>query len=496
MIRRKRSSVGSSADDSLDRLPDGSLVVPSHYARRYGRGRGSAKSGGDHRSETERDRGRIQYSPYLRRLAGVTQVVSPELTNTRLHSRASHSYKVAMIAREIAENLCRKEDAVTRAAIIEAGGLDITACEAAGLAHDLGHPPFGHAGEQELNAQLRLAGVIEGFEGNAQSLRIAVRLDSHKYDPGLDLTNVTLAAILKYPWVRPQESQPLDPNSLSKFGAYSSEVEFLLRARAAVYPKNRDKGWKGEQKARPLQTLEASIMDLADDIAYSLHDLEDFILEGFLDVREVIDVMEAFSFDANHPFAEGAVLIARRHPAEYDASAYAKALDEVINTLRSLDVPKSDFSREAMVRSRLAVIVGEFFDGIVVTPHRGTATVGLLEAQWHQMQVLKQITKLHLVSTGRMGQIQRAQKVTIARLFEGLAAWLSYADGPASVPERFAASLANAGAAFPRGATLTPEHYRAISDYICSMSDSEAFMRAQWVTGTEVPGMVNLSRVG
>lgn len=128
--------------EGLEYLADGSLVAPDRRMSRYERGVQSRPSEDkDLRTEAERDRGRIAYSPFLRRLAGVTQVTSPDLSSTRMHSRASHTHKVATIAREIAENIVRRAsvDSGVADVIRTAGGLDVTACEAAGLAHDLGH---------------------------------------------------------------------------------------------------------------------------------------------------------------------------------------------------------------------------------------------------------------------------------------------------------------------------------------------------------------------
>src|SRR5215469_4649135 len=119
--------------------------------------------------------------------------------------------------------------------------------EAACLAHDLGHPPFGHVAEEKLD---ELAGEeVGGFEGNAQSFRIVTRLSQHSTTHrGLDLTRATLAAILKYPWMRGENKEKLD-----KWGAYSSEKKDFDFA-IALCP------------APQTKTIEASLMDWADDI--------------------------------------------------------------------------------------------------------------------------------------------------------------------------------------------------------------------------------------
>lgn len=141
------------------------------------------------------------------------------------------------------------------------GGLDADVVETAALAHDLGHPPFGHLTEDELNALAEEADLQDGFEGNAQSFRVITKLEVRETRaemPGLDLTRASLNAILKYPWMRGKSKKHKE-----KWGAYESESREFAFARGGL--------GKG-----PAQSLEASVMDWADDIAYSVHDMEDF----------------------------------------------------------------------------------------------------------------------------------------------------------------------------------------------------------------------------
>lgn len=155
---------------------------------------------GDERSPFERDRDRILYATNFRRLGRVTQVAGPGERHLT-HNRLTHSLEVSQIGRGLATRL--RTDVASQEMIAAAGGLDAAVVEAAALAHDLGHPPFGHVAESELNALLTAAGVADGFEGNAQSFRIVTTLGVHYPDlPGLDLTRATLCAILKYPWMR------------------------------------------------------------------------------------------------------------------------------------------------------------------------------------------------------------------------------------------------------------------------------------------------------
>lgn len=189
-------------------LPDGSLCAPDLFEARYSRlsSVSSKPNASDMRTETEKDKDRVAYSGYLQRLSGVTQVVSPGVGRPFMHSRLTHTYKVALVSRGIAEDALRKasSDEKFEQLLVSLGGLDRAACEAAGLAHDLGHPPFGHVAEKLMDEWLLdVDGETDGFEGNAQSTRIVTYLDRRKVRlQGLDLTRVSLAAILKYPWPR------------------------------------------------------------------------------------------------------------------------------------------------------------------------------------------------------------------------------------------------------------------------------------------------------
>ncbi len=208
---------------------------------------------GDQREAFERDRDRILYCSAFRRLAGVAQVVRVGEEDV-FHTRLTHSLKVAQIGRRLAQLRIKKQRKLCGQL-----GVHPEVVEAACLAHDLGHPPFGHRGEDVLNDLLVLKnGDEDGYNGNAQALRIvtklAVRFDD--YD-GLNLTRATLAAILKYPWMRGGISEPR--SSWSVYSTEQAEFDFA-----------RD-GTIGEAK-----TAEAELMDWADDIAYSVHDLEDF----------------------------------------------------------------------------------------------------------------------------------------------------------------------------------------------------------------------------
>ena len=238
------------------------------------------------RTEFMRDRARVIHSAALRRLAAKTQVAVP-WENDFQRTRLSHSLECAQIGRELGESLGADPD------------LQDTAC----LSHDLGHPPFGHNGEEALAA---IAEDFGGFEGNAQSFRLLVRLEAKTVDSngksiGLNLTRASLDGATKYPWPRSENSR--------KFGVYDDDV--------AVF------NWMRKEAPAGKKCIEAQIMDWSDDCAYSVHDLEDAIFAGQVSVKtfekDFADLYTVMTRDYKSDATEQEALDAHKRLSELSA---------------------------------------------------------------------------------------------------------------------------------------------------------------------------------
>lgn len=232
-----------------------------------------------YRTEWRRDYARLVHSASFRRLQGKTQLFYG--TDSVYRNRLTHSIEVAQIAKILAIKI--NADCGTN--------IEPDIAEIAGLAHDLGHPPFGHNGERALDQCMRASG---GFEGNAQTLRIVARLEKRHRTAatedngllsdgtdgrlGMDLTYRVLAAMLKYDNLIPIER---DTDSDLVKGYYYTEQDLVESIRQAVV---------GRSKTTTFRTIECSIMDIADDIAYSTYDLEDAWKSGFLSPAELLSL--------------------------------------------------------------------------------------------------------------------------------------------------------------------------------------------------------------
>ncbi|MCI2418508.1 dNTP triphosphohydrolase [Saccharopolyspora sp. K220] len=508
-------------------------VQPSRTSRRSGRS-GPRKIPGDLAASPFRaDRDRVASSAFFARLGGVTQVVSASGSGLLLHNRLTHSLKVAQVARAIAERLMANPDDLAR--LHRLGGCDLDVVEAAGLGHDLGHPPFGHLGESVLDrlARQRFA-LPDGFEGNAQTYRVVTRIDVRGIDgDGLDLTAAVRAALLKYPWTRlsrPQPhprhlptpprgaSEPVDqPGSGSaKFSCYSTELDDMIDARAAC--RGRLDDWQ--------QTVEASIMDTADDIAYAIHDLEDFHRVGILqhtsvshELTEWLGHAVEFANRGDADLADdesrsgGSLERLRRrlHAKDgwiADDEAFVSAVKKVVANLvtKLLEVP---FDRSQQAEQAVAAFSGEWtqrlVEGIQVVEHPSTRSghVALAVEQWHEVQVLKFVHRRFVLQRPDLALHQRGQDRLLSKLVEALDNWLIDRSEAARLPHRLRDLFERARAEFSQLRSDDPEllvapgepdeidaehlermaRGRAVIDFVASLTDDQAAALLEALSG-------------
>jgi len=305
------------------------------------------------RTAFQRDRARVLHAAAFRRLAAKTQVVAPA-SDDFARNRLTHSLEVGQIGRELGRALGTDPDLVE------------TAC----LAHDLGHPPFGHNGEDALDLAASGCG---GFEGNAQTLRVLTRLEGKTLtadgrSAGLNLSRAALDATIKYPWPRGSDGR--------KFGLYASD--------GPVYR------WIRDGRPDGVRCLEAQIMDFADDVAYSVHDIEDGTHAGMIDLR---------LFRATRERAELTELVRESHlpdveSAELDAAAGALVAapfwpsrpDRTRRGLAALKNMTSEligrFCRSAELATRAGHAPGSFtrYAADLIVPRGTVVEVALLKA--------------------------------------------------------------------------------------------------------------------
>jgi dGTPase len=363
-------------------------------ARRHTLRAPSKRDGSDARSPAQKDRDRVLYTSSFRRLAQITQVVAAD-TGHVFHNRLTHSLQVAQVGRRIAERLIKTDDGK----VVQSTGLDPDVVEAACLAHDLGHPPFGHIAEEELN---ELAGPsIDGFEGNAQSFRIVTKLSQHSpLHRGLDLTRATLAAVLKYPWLKDG-----NPGKPGKWGAYrSDEKDFRFALELGG----------GKQ----VRTIEAQLMDWADDITYSVHDLDDF----FRARKIPLHLLANRRYDHERSmFFEAAE---QRHSGEMGIWADHSTLREAFNQVMIGLFPLQDFysgawEERAALREFTSQLIGRYVGGTSLkVGQNGSIEVQIDESLQMEVAMLKELTWVYIIEAPALISQQFGQRHVIRSLFD------------------------------------------------------------------------------
>ena len=381
------------------------------------------------RSAFQRDRARVLHSGALRRLAGKTQVVEPVTPSPAApRTRLTHSLECAQVGRELGAAL----------------GCDPDLVDAACLAHDLGHPPYGHNGERALDEAAQPCG---GFEGNAQSLRVLTRLEVKVPGAGLDLTRAALDAATKYPW-------PRSPGR-AKYGVYDDDLPVFAWVREGV---------EGERRC-----LESQVMDWADDVAYSVHDLEDGVLAGLVRLQDLVDPDER----------EELAALAAQVYSDRGAAELREVLDDLVALPfwpRSYD---GGSASTAALKAAASELIGRFClaaetatrdqagDGPLV---RYAADLVVPERERAECALLKAVAARYVMARDGVVRAQAREREVVADLVRLLA------DRPQE--------LGPLAAADDPAARDDAGRLRAVVDQVASMTDaSAAHLHARLTTG-------------
>lgn len=426
---------GTTTDAGAARTADdsgrtGAAAEPTGYSA-FDRERWLPEQHSTRRSDFARDRARLLHSSALRRLAAKTQVLSPTAGLDFARNRLTHSLEVAQVGRELASSL----------------GLDPDVVDTACLAHDIGHPPFGHNGERAL---AEWASDIGGFEGNAQTLRLLTRLepkvfgaDGHPY--GLNLTRASLDASCKYPW--PASSSVADPSGRAKFGFYADDEPAFH--------------WLREGAPERARCIEAQVMDLSDDIAYSVHDFEDAVVNGYIDVA-------ALGRRVDHDALVSSM---------YEWIGGEIGHDQLIaafDRLDSLDVWLDDWDGSRRAQARLKNLTSQLIGRFAVSSARATreafpqsslirfgADVVVPPEIQAEIAVLKGIVATFVMSRNTRQPIYARQRTMLAELADVL-----LATGEADLDPGFAEDW--------RSASDDAGRKRVVVDQVASLTDQSA----------------------
>jgi dGTPase len=362
----------------------------------------------DNRTAFQRDRDRVLYTSAFHRLAGITQVASADEGHV-FHNRLTHTLEVAQVARRLTERLDREYPKEAESL----GGLDPDVAEACALTHDLGHPPFGHIAEKELDRLVSSPNTkgcnLDGFEGNAQSFRIVTKLALRSFDyDGLNLTQATLNGTLKYPWLRAVGTEPKDPaakkafrKKRQKWGVYTSEADEFNWVRRSM------------TRGSEAQSLEAQIMDWADDVTYAVHDVSDFFKAGLvpLDRLAVAEDTERANFYQKVFAQEDWV----------EKSGFSQQdLEAAFENLRILFPLKERYAgtkeHRTAVRMFTAGMIGQCVRGVQLRTSQGQLVIP--EKRKKEIAMLKQLTWQYVILNPSLTTKQVGQRKIIRELFE------------------------------------------------------------------------------
>ncbi|MFD0558088.1 dGTPase [Stackebrandtia endophytica] len=403
------------------------------------------------RTAFEHDVDRILYSTQWRALAGKSQVVASGELGI-YHTRLTHSMKVAQLGRRIAERMKRRY-----------GGPDPALVEAASMAHDIGHPPFGHAGENALRDtmdELRTGQAVpDSFEGNAQTLRVLTYLAAHKYPGhrGLHLTRACLDAATKYPWER--HGRDVDRDRFLKWGVYPAD-------RAAFE-------WVRAGRTDDAVPVEEQIMDWADDVTYVCHDVEDFYRTGLIPLA---DIFPAPGQADAHSERETAVfldyLAAKRtgFGLPFDRDATAAQLAEIGKTLVVPEPYRGRHDDAVAVNSRTAdlisFLIADLRLEVADAPIRHGARLVIPEDRRQVCDLLKELLWCYVVDRPTMRTLRHGKQRIVAELLR----WTF--EAPELLPPDRTEELAEHG-----------DRLRAAADHVASLTEGQAIALHRRLSG-------------
>jgi dGTPase len=425
--------------------------------------RHSERQKADQRTPAQRDRDRILYSLAFRRLAGVTQVVGPSEGHV-FHNRLTHTLEVAQIARRLAEKLKSDNNGKEGLPVV-----DPDVVEAAALAHDLGHPPFGHVAEQELDRAARSADSDhDGFEGNAQSFRIITRLAPRDSGyPGLNLTRATLNSVLKYPWYR--NKKDTSAKSHKKFGAYESDADDFNFARVGF---ERSNG----------QCIEAGIMDHADAIAYSVHDLADFYSAGLVPLGSLAAERNEFDVFFSEWMSSKKV---QRETHEAEIQDYREGLRNLLESMIIGETYRGTYEHRAQLARTTSSLIKEFIFAAHLDLQEGNPTHVLAIDRTKQIEMLflQGLVDRYVIHSSRLATQQHGQRAVIRRLFKTYLKAIRAIDVDL-IPAQFHAELLRIGVS-----DRTPQEIRLAIDIVSSFTDYQAVLMHRRLLGIS-PGSI------
>jgi dGTPase len=426
-----------------------------------------------YRNRFEIDRDRVLYSSAFRRLAGITQVAAVSERRV-LHNRLTHSLKVAQLGRRMAQKLVR--DRNLSSSWQKAGQVNADVVEVAGLAHDLGHPPFGHVAESELQKITGEIRGVDGFEGNAQTFRITTKLARRKPEiPGLNLTRASLDAIAKYPRGRQRmidsknesRSPWHDRSRGAKWGAYESDLDMLEWVR-------------NDDLAGEVRSPNAILMDWADDVSFATHDIEDYF-------RANLIPLHSLRLDEGRIAAHGYKRLSSMYGSSFSKKEFEKAVGEVAGNMI-----KDAFNSTRRAREDLHRYISDEVEYFVkaVRPLEGSPYVEIDTAAQYRVEALKELTFYYVIDAPPLAMMQEGQRRLIHTLFEALDSWLEHDALSARIPvalREFYEDLKPfkvESLGDDEEAQLRAARARAVCDYICTLTESQAFDIFERLSGT------------